>query len=576
MIQAPEAPLPPPPPHHPGMDAGVHHLGVDMDRLNLGHGIPQYSAHSGSHNPSFDGQFPAHNPQFDTSLPLDGSGKVPVAYEGWTFTKEVALRPDQKETWAKVVKRQMSAPQATLREVVAKQKNKRKSVMDQLSSPEMKGYKRQQIDRLITDRTRTDPDPRFEYKLAALKLEQGRNNKGRETVEMRAILKRQLRSGYAQPSISAHGRMQAVEGEIVDLTGAEDTNYSQDSYSTGASGPYPHSPPHGYAQPFVEHVATPFVHDARFTPQPPYVHTGQPTMEQFAPPQGGHQLPHEGYETPKKDDKKHDKKGKKDEKEKVKLHQKKDKNHKSYSDSSSEIYSDADSFESKAYTDRTPDTIYSGKSDNRYHEDKKRGPDYKESRHQSNSHHRNHSPTRRVYRERHRKSPTRSSGKGSTRYEYEDYDVITAERPRDRDRSYDTGRKGGHSYEHERPLPPRALSFDDDRHHRTSYVQPRRLQSHSYTAELHAEKEGLKWEIEELKRQKHVERLEREKNERDRLELRRLEMEAERQERADRDRLDRLHRDRYHRDRYERSTYAEPLRRSSTFDSYRRDDPYYM
>lgn len=548
-----------------------------MDRLNFGHGAPQYGAHSGLHNPSFDSKFPA--PHFDTSLPLDSNGKVPVNYEGWTFTKEVAVRPDQKETWAKVVKTPMVASQGDLREVVAKQKKKGKSAASQLSSPEMKGYKRQQIDRLIADRNRADPDPRFEYKLAALKLEQGRNSKGRETVEMKTILKRQLRSGVAQPSASARGPIQAVESEIVDLTGAEETNYSQDSYSTGTAGHYRPSPPQGYAQQWMDHAAPPHPHNPGFMPQPMYVHpdvhpNAHPdhlTAEHNGPPPGVHQMPPEGHEMPQKDEKWHDQK---EEKEKVKIHQERDKKHKTYSDSSSEVFSDADSFESKTYTDRTPDTVYSGKSDHRYHEDKKRSSGHKESRHHSHSSHRDRSPIRPIYRERRRKSPARSSGKGSTRYDYEDYDVITAERPRDRDRAYDTGRQTGRSYEPERPFHPRALSFDDDRHHRPSYAQPRRLQSYSYAAELHAEKEELKMEIEEMRRQKYIEKLEHERAERERLELRRLEM--ERAERADRDRLDRLHRGRYHRDRYERSPYAEPPRRSSTYDYYRRDDPYYL
>ncbi|KAL8825154.1 MAG: hypothetical protein Q9191_004582 [Dirinaria sp. TL-2023a] len=581
MIQVPEAP--PPPLHHSGMDTGIHHLGVDMDRLNFGLGAPQHNAHNGPHVPSFDANFPGHIPHFDTSLPLDGNGKVPVTYEGCIFTKEVALRPDQKETWAKVVKTPMVASQADLREIVTKQKKKGKSVASQLSSVEMKGYKRQQIDRLIADSDRADPDPRFEHKLAALKLEQGRNSKGRETLEMKAILKRQLRPGYAQPSASARGPTQAVEGEIVDLTGAEETNYSQDSYSTGTSGRYPHSPPQGYAQPWVNHAAPPHLHDTRYVPQPTYGHAGHPghpghpVVEQVVPASGGQHMAPEGHESPKKEEKKHDKKDKKEDKEKVKIHQEKDKKHKTYSDSSSEAFSDADSFESKAYTDRTPDTVYSGKSDHRYYEDKKRSSGHKDSRHHSHSSHRDRSPVRPVYRERRRKSPARPSRKGSTRYDYEDFDVITSERPRERDRVYDTSRRNSRSYSYERPLHPRALSFDDDRHHRPSYALPRRLQSYAYATELHAEKEELKLEIEEMRRQKQFEKMEQERAERERLELRHLEMErAERAERADRDRLDRLHRGRYHRDRYERSQYAEPPRRLSTYDYYGRDRPYHM
>lgn len=490
------------------------------------------------------------------------------------------MRPDQRETWAKVVKTPMTALQGDLREVVARQKKKGKSA-DRLSDPEMKGYKRQQIERLIADRMRTDPDPRFEYKLAALKLEQGRTSRGRETTEMKAILKRQLRPGFVQSAASISNRGQVMEGEIVDLTGAEETMYSQDSVSTGMPGHFPHplprSPPHGLAQPLPDQAGQAFVHDPRFAPQPMYPQPGHPDGNP-------HQGPHgpEAYETLQQGaDKIHGK----DKKEKPEVHQKKDKKHKSFSDTSSDTFSDADSFQSK-YTDQTPDTVYSGKSEGRYHEEKKHSSGHKNHRGYS-SRRRDRSPVQRVYRERRRQSPARYSDKGSTRYEYEEYDIITSERPRYCDRvPHSMGRKNGHSYERERPSHPRALSFDDDRHHRPSYAQPRRLQSYSHTADMHAEKEELKIEIEEMRRQKHLERLERERTEREKVELRRLEMERadriERQwemaDRAERDRLDRLHRERYERDRYERSPprlYADQPRRYSAFD-YRRDDPYYV
>ena len=590
MIQMPEAP--PPPPHF-GTHPSPQHLPAEMERLNLDHGVPPYGGHSGSHNPSYEGRFIGPSHQFDTSLPFNGDGKVPVTYEGWNFTKQPAVRPDQKETWALVVKTPMLLSQAELREQVTKQKKRGKSATDQLASSDMVGFKRKQVDRLIADRTRTDPDPGFEYKLGAIKLGQkGNKRPGKQTFSMQVILKRQLRTGLAQPS-SGYDRVQEPEREIVDLTGAEEANYSQDGYSTGTPGPYAHLPAHGYPQPFVEHPGTVYVHDPRFAAQPVPHHGSPPVQhihEQFVHHHDSHPLPPEAFQTPQmgqgKTDKK-DKHDKHDKKDKVKVHQKKEKKHKSYSDSSSDSYSDADSFVSNPYTDQTPDTVYSGGSGRSYHKDKKRSSSHKEGRRDSRSHDRDRSPVRQVYRERRRKSPTGRSREGSARYAYVDYDVVIPERHHDRDQAYRASRKVNQSYQRERPsYHPRALSFDDDRHHRPAYGQQRRLQSyaHPHPVDLHAEKEELKWEIAERKREKLRERMERERAEQDRLELKRLErqrleIEIERGM-QERDRLDRLNRDRveqgrFDRDRFDRGPYTEPARRYPITYDMRRDDRYY-
>lgn len=631
MIQVPEAPLPPPHLHaHPS----PQHLPAEMERLNLDHGVPPLTGYSRSHNPSFDGRLAGPGHQFDTSLPFDHNGKVPVTFEGWSFMKQPAVRPDQKETWALVVKTPMPESQTELRERVTKQKKKGKSAADQLASPDMNGYKRKQVERLIADRARADPDSRFEYKLAALKLGQGSTKRqGRQTNSMQVILKRLPRNGLAQPS-SGYDRVQDLDGEIVDLTGAEDTIYSENSFPSGISAQHAQPGSHGFQPPFVEHPGGTYIYDPRFGVQPVShaehnlpPHHGSPPMQH---PQD-HHMPHhdngfppEAFPLPdmgektkeeKKHDKhdkhgnrdKHDRAGKKD---KPKIHQKKDKKGKSYSDTSSDSYSDADSFASKTFTDQTPDTVYSGGSRNSYHKDKKYNSGRNESRRGSHAHHRDRSPTGLVYRERHRKSPIPLSRKGSTRYDYEDYDIITSERDLDRDRAYKGSRKSSQGYRQERSSAhPRALSYDDDRHHRPTYGLQRKLQSYAHPAELHAEKQELMWEIEEIKNQKVKEKLERERAERDRQEVRKLErerlqleIEREKQERdrADRDRLDRLDRERYEkerldrermdrdrygrermdrdrfdRDRFDRGPYNEPPQRYPMPYETRRDDAYY-
>ena len=579
MIQVPEAPLPPPPfQHHPG----PQHLPADMERLNLDHGVPPFGGHNGPHSPPLERRFTEPSHQFDTALPFDGKGKVPVTLEGWSFTKQPAVRPDQKETWALAVKSQMPLSQIDLREQVTKQKRKGKSAADVLASQEMNGFKRKQVDRLILDRTRTDPDPRFEYKLAALRLGQETKRQGRQTVSMYVILRRQLRNGVVQGS-AGYDRAQELDGEIVDLTGAEETNASQDSSSIGAHGHHAHMPPHGYhyQQPFVEFQGPEFEKRPRFEAQPPPHHGSPPVHQVHEPqmPQMPHPdiqgMPYEGFYPPHGDkevkEKKKDKHGHDSKKDKVKIHQK-DKKHKSYSDSSSDSFSDADSFDSKPFTDRTPDTVYSGGSSHGYHKEKRKSSGHKENRRDSHSSHDRHrSPTRQVYRERRRKSPIPASRKGSTKYDYEEYDVITSER-----------RKPEQPYHHERPSMNRhPMSYEDDRPRRPTYRLERKLQSSPFPVELHAEKEALKWEIEEIKREKLRDKMEQERAERVRLELRRLEkeklemeLERERQERydrAERDRLDRINRERYERERLDRERMERDRLERDRFDRDRYD-----
>ena len=621
MVHMPEAPLPPPP---FAMHPSPHHLPAEMERLNLDHGVPPFGGHGGGYSPSFDGRFVSPGPQFDAHLPLDGNGKVPVDLEGWTFTKQPAVRPDQKETWALVLKTPMTATQAQLRDQVTKQKKKGTSAAAQLASSEMAGFKRKQVERLISDRTRTDPDARFEYKLAALRLRQEIRRQGKQTVSMDVVLKRQLRPGLAQPS-SSYDRIQELDGEIVDLTGAEETNYSHDGQSASLPSQHVHPPVHGQQPLYMEHTGAAFIHDPRFPPQAVPHHGSAPVQqghEQYMPQPNMYGFPPEAVHTPmmpKEDKDKKDKHAKDDKKDKVKVHQKKERKDRSYSDSSSESWSEADSWDSKAYTDRTPDTEYSGGSRGSYHKDKKHPSSHKESRRDSHSYDKRHSQDKHVYRERRRKSPVPSPTKGASRYDYEDYDIVMSERHRDRDRDqpYRGSHKASQGYVRERPLTQgRALSYDDERHVRPAYGQARRLQSYASPADLRAEKEELQkeelqWEIEEIRKEKLREKLEHERAERDRLELRKLErekleserlvmeMERERQERdrAERDRLDRLdrereryerdrfgrdrmdrerfERDRFDRDRYNRDLYAEAPPRYPMAYEPRREERYY-
>ena len=613
MVQhmQPEAPYPPPPPHG-GIHPGMQQLPIDLERMNLHQGVPQYTSQGNSYLPQVDGRYTPQGPAVN-SLPSLSKGRVPITYEGWNFTKQAPSRANEKATWALVLKTKMPLSQDELRNQVAKQRKKGKSVTERYNDPDMDGFKRKQVDRLIADKTRMELDPRFEYKLASLRLEQGRTKQNsRQTTSMQAILKRVYRSGDDQPLASGQDRAQELEGEIVDLTGADEPAYSQSGYSSGSPGLYGVQPLPEYihAQPYDDpmHAHAGYYHDqgpAVQTVHPDYVqpspHPQEHYQQQYMPQQGPHQHPqphhqhqeqhHVHEQHPPDNNAKKDKKDKKKD-QKPEVHQKKERKHKDYSDSSSD--SDAGS---SLYTDRTPDTEYSAQSAHAYHEKKKGGSSRKTSRRDSRSHDRDLSPVRQVYRERYRKSPARSTHSGS---EQEVYEIITSDGQHGR--PYKT-----RTYVKEHPaFHQRALSYDDDRNHRPATRQ-KRLNSYAHPVldeHPYEEKERLKWELEELRRQRSEDRREKErleseerrekqKLESDRLERQKLELETARlkleNERRDRDRYQRENkyhrderydqRDRFDRnDRYDRERYdpyierERPRRFSAAYD--RRDDYY--
>ena len=85
----------------------------------------------------------------------------------------------------------MPLSQDDLRTHVAKEKKKGQSPTEQYSDPDMKGFKKKQVDRLLQERNRDETDPRFVYELASLKLVQKMTKQTiRQTTAMQIILKR--------------------------------------------------------------------------------------------------------------------------------------------------------------------------------------------------------------------------------------------------------------------------------------------------------------------------------------------------------------------------------------------------
>ncbi|KAL8661167.1 MAG: hypothetical protein Q9202_005824 [Teloschistes flavicans] len=462
------------------MSPGVQALPAEFERL-----------HFGSSPPS------PLDRKFDTSL----LQKEKDQYEGYSYEKVTPQLPKEKATWSVVTKTKMPLSQAELLAMVNKQKRKGPAAYVLLLSQDMKGFKRQQVENLIEDRT--NADPRFDYKLSGLKLDQQTDRRGvRTTSAFQVILKRTLRKdiGFREP-----------HREVVDLT------KMSDDPSEGSSQGYPHGspplhfgsvpregfmdqprferPPH--QMPFV-HPPAPSMHDIHGNhPVPPPHHI--PNVEspfvrhdphqahpppQFMPPMASHPPLHhahteklEGNAKPVKDVK-----HKKEEKHsKPVVHQEKIHNphghRKAASESDYDFVSESSDC-SRAYTDRTPSTSYSGNSA-RKDSDRHRG---KDSRRSSRSHHdeyangsnQRHEEVFRIHRRKPTVSPDPPRRSTRAYYTVEDFEVIPASTTRTQRPHLARSRTSAHRPEPmDRPaVHTRHMSYDDDRHYNFRGLTP--------------------------------------------------------------------------------------------------------
>ena len=469
----------PPPPHHPqphpNGTPGIESLPVEFERLNMGRGMPLHA--SGNHN--MHRPIPDNHPNhlenighgFDTSL----LRKEKEQYEGYNFEKVKPQNPKEKATWAVVTKTKMPLNQSELLAQVNKQKRKRGlSAGEMLYSSEMKGYKRKQVDQLVDDRSRMDP--RFQFSVVALKLDQARKGPNEiQTVSFQVILKRELRSDLSHKGATILSNTHGSNTETVDLT------EMFDEFSEGSSQNFPFrgsppahtfrpipSPPHGFQDPpSFDHHQGPFgqplgptfhnPHQGSPPPRPfprhddgPLIHHDGPHQGHhpghpeehihpaFMPPMPQHEPFHSGPAKKPKEEKEHYEAGKgqkifgkepKDFKPKVHQDHKHDvdkKHKKSLSDSDSDSASEHSEF-SRADTDRTPDTDYSSNSSHKgkkYHGSKDRSRN-------SHSHFEAHEDDRHegVYRVHRRKpawSPSPQVRGGRSRYGDEDVLMMPA------------------------------------------------------------------------------------------------------------------------------------------------------
>ena len=440
------------------------------------------------------------------------NGKPPVGYVGYTFTKHPIEHVGQKETWAIVDKEIMPASQADLKDQVEKNRKKSGTGLSQYNNPDMKGFKRKQVDELIRECRAMDLDHRFDFTIASIKLDIKRRQSGPETSAMQVILKRQPSAG-----VTVHGPFMGIgnirlpTSGLVDLSGAEEYEKSSQNSSNGHK-------PGGF--PFERHLSEPWVHVPHPDARPPAHHAhsyehlhphnlgnahghghgdsgGKEHAHDLEQPHHDHHDHHDLHEEAhdtkhgpeEKAKKQKDKKDKKDKSPKI-VYVKQVKSHKSqdYSDISS--YSDSDS--SSDDTDQTPDTIISSEGSHYHHKDKK----YHKSKHhrKSSSHNHEQEPVKVIYREHRRKEPTRRlSSPAPTHRSHYRYENVLVEP------DYGHQRRAEPSYPRERfdhHHHHRAISYDDERFHdhdlrapfRRPSVYRRRITSTAHPLDVYEER----------------------------------------------------------------------------------------
>lgn len=202
-----------------------------------------------------------HGSTLDSDPQSHNNNPRRVTYEGYTFTKYYSPHARQKVTWAVARMVPMPVSQQDLKDRIKRNRKKHVSAFDEYNDEKMNGFKREQVDNLIRERTKVDGDYGYEYVLASIKLD-SRKTKGKitETVSMQVILKRQLIAGLphetpAEPSTDFHAKLPS---QVMDLTGGNELGMSKDygggSQNVGHRGanvPFAGYPEHGAFPTFV-------------------------------------------------------------------------------------------------------------------------------------------------------------------------------------------------------------------------------------------------------------------------------------------------------------------------------------
>lgn len=530
---------------------------------------PLVHGHKGVHETSLDPPNVSHS-----------RSSRQVSYEGYTFTKCDSKQTGQKETWAVARMAPMPVSQEDLKNHIERHRKRHISALDEYNDEKMKGFKRKQVDNLIRERTKIDGDYGYEYVLASIKLDVRKTkSKLSETLSMQVILKRQLRADLprglsTEPSMDLHAKLPS---QVMDLTigdepgkakdyggGTQDVSHRGTNIASASRPeclPVPVIPTHSQ---FLGHGVQ------RVDNRPPlFVAAPHPFSSLTSPAQGMRQpppppsftpLPHSfpairqeshGTQGHLEVNNSKEKKKKAPKVVHTRLESRKKHDYVSTSDSLSESSLELDSDRSCTQTDATPDTVFSGES----REHRKERKSHKESKDSSYDDiertphaHETERPSYRVHRRRdHRHSslsPARRSRDVSSDWIHTGQDLdLDLERHGRRTTlpySYGTDYRAHGPYEvepaisfptyhapqldrsrvsPERPLHPRALSYDLDRstiHNSRALVPiPRRSDLYNRGEELAREQEF--WERGELQ-------LERDQNEARARRMRELEI----------------------------------------------------
>lgn len=471
---------------------------------------------------------------------------TPVIFEHYNFTKVKPTRIGEAPTWAVANKTPGPFGQEDLRLRTKTQRSK-KTVQDQYEAPDMYGYKRQQVDRLISDRNSVE-DQSLEWVLAAIKLDKETKNK---TKAMHITLKRQARTGHAPPQRLPYSDWKSTG--VVDLrdqNDRDDSNHGNLFFSRNTFDACRAPTPPDIGTREADH----FQH---FVEQKP-AHTSEMSGGKEKKVNGNDKVKSKPtivqIETPKKHRKKH-----------------------SISASESSFGSNT---ASDAFSDQTPDTLFSSESgyyqkDNHDKHDKhdKRDKHDKHDKHikgsngRSSSFNNSHERAQPEYTREHRRKDLPSST-GHERYSPEDVGIFPASghRRRGSDRTTSPYRKEyaihrrDSSYEDkpmiDREYPERRPQVYD-RRRISSYDQPRdRLRiENDFDLDRPSDRER--------RLQRDQDREEIDQLQRIRLQQR---LDEERQDQMDRELFERDHRDRLDRELLEREFYEPKPRRGGLRD----------
>ncbi|KAI9831352.1 MAG: hypothetical protein M1819_005126 [Sarea resinae] len=216
----------------------------------------------------------------------DPSSAPSVSYEAWIFHKADPA-PGGKSTWAKARRNLLPSQSEDLEKQLKKQRNASNAAAKQYAK--LKDLKQAQIDRLLADKLRDESDPRAEWTLASLKLEERIISRtAKETLSMEAILKRQLRKPpKGKPGKASNSKQKSQGVHVEKAFHAEPARLDPGMGIAGDFGG-PFGLPSDFGNPPVGlgHMGLPMDHGAPFAPHADFGMHAEPA-DDFGQPHCG-------------------------------------------------------------------------------------------------------------------------------------------------------------------------------------------------------------------------------------------------------------------------------------------------